>query len=56
MTEHEFHCQRMAFALFNDGIHFCPMGQSHHEWLVESHIMCEEDFNNIVRGYMDSTG
>lgn len=56
MTENEFHSQRLAFAIFNDGIHYCPMGQSHHEWLVDSHIMCEEDFNTIVRGYIDNTG
>lgn len=56
MTEKEFHNQRLAFAIFDDKINWCPTGLSHYEWLVDSRLFQEIQFNKLVRGYMDKTG
>lgn len=56
MTEQEFHNQRIAFAIYNDKLNYCPKGLSHYDWLVKGNIVDEFVFNGLVRGYMDETG
>ena len=56
MTEQEFHNQRVAFAIFDDKLHTCYDGLSHYDWLVKSGLFSESQFNDIIRGFMDSTG
>lgn len=56
MTEQEFHNQRVAFAIFDDKLHTCYDGLSHYDWLVKGGLISEGQFNDIVRGFMDSTG
>ena len=56
MTEQEFHNQRKAFAIFDDKLNWCPLGLSHHEWLVDGGLFQEAVFNDIVRGYVVETG
>lgn len=56
MTEKEFHNHRDAFAIFDDKLNWCPKGLSHYEWLVDSDMFQEIQFNEIVRGYTDETG
>ena len=57
MTEQEFHSQRKAFAIFDDKLNWSPDNLcSHREWLVDSDLFDEAQFEDLVRGYIDETG
>lgn len=55
--ERQFHCQRKAFAIYDDKLNWNPDNfYSHHEWLVETGLFSEAQFEDLVRGYIDNTG
>lgn len=57
MTEREFHSQRRAFAIFDDKLNWNPHNfYTHHEWLVDTGLFSEAQFEDLVRGYTDDTG
>lgn len=56
MTEKEFHKQRLAFAIINNEIHTSSAGLSHKEWLIGENLISENEFDDIIRGFIDETG
>lgn len=58
-AEKEFHLKRRAFAIINNTLEYIPdefKELSHYDWLVKHADLTEEQFNNTVRGYIDTTG
>lgn len=56
MTEKEFHMQRIAFAIINNKVYTSSAGLSHKEWLIGENLISENEFDDIIRGFIDETG
>ena len=48
---------KKIFAIFDDKLNWCPSSfYTHHEWLVETGLFDEAQFEDLVRGYVNSNG
>jgi hypothetical protein len=51
--EKTFHTKRIAFVIIDNMIHYLTKSElGHKEWLVDSGWMTQEQFDTLVRGYI----